>query len=174
LEGRGLERVYVAFACDSPLPALSCRESTGHDLGVLVPSPFRRERVRVRDVGLPQPLPRNNTRRDAAFWRTQPTAAEALLWSRLRNRQIGGPKFRRQHPIGAFVMDFYCSEHRLAVEVDGGQHFEPGAIAKDGQRTARLELLGIQMLRFTNLEVLTEMDGVLERIFDAVSQHPSP
>jgi very-short-patch-repair endonuclease len=100
--------------------------------------------------------------------------AEALLWSRLRNRQIGGAKFRRQHPIGAFVVDFYCSGLRLGIEVDGGQHLEPDATSRDDERTTRLGLLGVRILRFSNLEVLKETDGVLQRIFDAVSQHPSP
>jgi len=72
------------------------------------------------------------------------------------------------------VLDFYCSDLKLGVEVDGGQHLELEIAVQDAERTARLNLLGIHVLRFTNVEVLREIDGVLERILEAVSQHPSP
>ena len=113
-------------------------------------------------------------RRNAKVWRRQLSDAELLLWSRIRNRQVASAKFRRQHPIGAYILDFYSPECLLAIEVDGGQHFEDEHAIRDRERTAKLGLLGIRVLRFTNLEVLNETDAVLERIYDAVAQHPSP
>ena len=90
------------------------------------------------------------------------TDAERLLWRHLRNRQLGGHKFRRQHKIGSFVADFACLERRLIVEVDGGQHANPES--KDPERTAWLESEGYSVLRFWNNEVLTNIEGVLARI----------
>ena len=66
-----------------------------------------------------------------------------------------GAKFRRQHPIGPFIVDFYCASSRLVVELDGGQHFEPGAMLDDERRTRWLSARGIRVLRFTNTEVPT-------------------
>ena len=88
------------------------------------------------------------------------TDAERKLWSPLRDRQIDGLKFRRQHPIGQYVLDFLCEERRLAVELDGSQH----TAEKDAVRTAWLADHGIRILRFWNNDVLTNLSGVLETI----------
>lgn len=94
--------------------------------------------------------------------RRDATHAEALLWSRLRNRRLGGYKFRRQHPIGRYVVDFVCIEQRLVIEVDGGQHAAEGA--EDARRTAWLETRGFRVLRFWNNEVLANLKAVLTAI----------
>jgi very-short-patch-repair endonuclease len=101
------------------------------------------------------------------------TDAEDALWRFLRDRTMVGTKFRRQHPVGTFILDFYCHEHRLAVEVDGGQHLEAAAAEYDRRRTAYLQSLGIRVLRFNNLEVLAETESVMQVILDAVAT-PSP
>jgi len=94
------------------------------------------------------------------------TDAEQTLWQRIRGRQIEGMKFRRQQPIGPYVVDFACLEASLVVEVDGGQHAKEEA--RDAARTRRLEAEGYRVLRFWNHEVLGETDAVLERIGEAI------
>lgn len=81
------------------------------------------------------------------------TPAEVRLWRLLRNRQLWGFKFRRQEPAGPFVLDFYCPEARLAVELDGGGHNEPHQRARDRRRSVALSRLGIRVLRYWNNEV---------------------
>ncbi len=112
--------------------------------------------------------------------RRNATDAERLLWRLLRNRSLAGAKFRRQHPIPPYVLDFYCPELKLAIELDGGQHNEPKYRQRDTQRTARLEERhGIRVLRFWNREVLHETEAVLQVIYQAVMERrvelqPSP
>lgn len=103
--------------------------------------------------------------------------AERVLWSALRNRQLGGYKFRRQHPIGPYFADFACIEAGLVVELDGGQHFAPDALAADERRTLALNAAGVQVLRFNDHEALTERDSVLTVVvawLSASHPHPSP
>jgi len=92
----------------------------------------------------------------------------------LRNRRLGGYKFRRQEPIGPFVVDFFCYEARVVIEVDGAQHFEAANAARDKARSAYLEALGLRVLRFNNREVLTETEAVAETILRALTRSPSP
>ncbi|MGC8906178.1 MAG: endonuclease domain-containing protein [Desulfomonilaceae bacterium] len=101
--------------------------------------------------------------------RKEQTDAERLVWSLLRDRRLAGFKFRRQHPIEPYVLDFYCHEARLAVELDGGQHNEPDARARDEQRTSFLEAQGIRVLRFWNNDVLSNTEGVLQAIYDGLT-----
>ena len=109
--------------------------------------------------------------------RTQ-TDAERLLWFRLRDRRLGGWKFKRQVPIDRYVVDFVCADGKLIVEIDGGQHDQHRE--RDGNRTAALEAMGYLVLRFWNNEVLQNTSGVLETILSTVSQpqadppHPNP
>lgn len=95
--------------------------------------------------------------------RNQPSP-ETLIWGKIRNRQIGRWKFKRQYSIGLFIVDFFCPELKLAIEIDGDSHYEPEAIMKDRARQAVLEALGVVFLRFTNLEVSSNLGGVVEAI----------
>ena len=107
--------------------------------------------------------------------RRSSTDAEHLLWQLLRNRQVAGAKFRRQHQYGPYILDFYCHEHRLVVEADGGQHTSLDHVARDANRTRYLESQGMRVLRFTNLEILQETEAVIARIWEEVeSPHPGP
>ena len=90
------------------------------------------------------------------------TPAERVLWGRLRNRQLEGLKFRRQHPLGRFIVDFCCAQHRLIVEVDGGVHRNQREY--DEARTQVLQAHGYWVLRFSNEAVLGDVDAVLEVI----------
>ena len=97
----------------------------------------------------------------ARAMRREPTEAERLLWARLRDRRLGGHKFRRQHPLGAFVADFACLERRLIVEANGEQHVES---KHDADRTEWLRAQGWRVVRFWNNEVRENPDGVAEAI----------
>jgi len=94
------------------------------------------------------------------------TDAESLMWLLLRDRRLGGAKFRRQHPIDPYVLDFYCHEAKLAIELDGGQHGDTRA--RDERRTTYLKGKGIDVLRFWDNEVLKETEAVLEKIWEAL------
>jgi len=94
--------------------------------------------------------------------RREPTPAENRLWQRLRKRQVLGFKFRRQHAIGRFIVDFYCADAQLVVEVDGPVHKQ--AQEEDRLRQEFLESLDLTVLRFTNDEVSKSLDSVVERI----------
>ncbi len=100
------------------------------------------------------------------------TRAERRLWSRLRDRRLGGHKFRRQHPIGPYVVDFLCTEKWLAVEVDGGQHAARGT--SDQARTCWLEARGIRVVRFWNNEVLENPGGVCSRLLEMLRHQSTP
>ena len=90
------------------------------------------------------------------------TPAEATLWRALKGRSVGGLKFRRQQGIGPFILDFYCPEYRLAIEVDGTSHdYKPDY---DEERTAYLRGQGVTVLRFSNQQVFSCLDGVLTEI----------
>jgi adenine-specific DNA-methyltransferase len=90
------------------------------------------------------------------------------LWKHLRAHRLAELKWRRQHAIGPFIVDFYCHSKGLVIEVDGSQHYEGDGVASDQRRTAYLRELGLRVLRFTNVDVLTQQDGVLEAIWLAV------
>ena len=96
--------------------------------------------------------------------RNQSTPAEELLWDQLKNKQLGGFKFRRQHPIEKFILDFYCFSKKCSIELDGEYHLTPEQMAYDFERTALLTRMGITELRFTNSEVTTNLPKVLEEI----------
>ena len=95
------------------------------------------------------------------------TDAEALLWSKLRGRQLLGLKFRRQHPIGTYFADFACIDIGLVIELDGGQHADRDASGRDQKRNSDMLSLGFQTVRFWNNDVLTQTDAVLEKILQA-------
>ena len=102
------------------------------------------------------------------------TPQERTLWQRLRNRQLNGLKFRRQHFIHHFILDFYCHEHQLAVEIDGDSHAEPAQLRYDQARTEWLAEHGIRVIRFTNREVEHNLAGVLAEIGRGCGGDPSP
>ena len=116
-----------------------------------------------------KPLLDKNTLTFARNLRQQSTDAEQLLWHLLRNRRLTGHKFRRQHPVPPYVLDFYCHTKKLAVELDGGQHNTEEARAHDEIRAGFLAARGIHVLRFWNDIVLTETDAVLEAIHNALT-----
>jgi len=116
-------------------------------------------------------------RQFARYLRQQLTDCERLLWRRLRNRGLAGFKFRRQHPWPPYVLDFYCAELRLVIELDGGQHYDDAGLAKDRLRTDYLRRHGLEVLRFSNLDVLQNLDDVLTELLrrvEARSPHPTP
>jgi very-short-patch-repair endonuclease len=102
--------------------------------------------------------------------RRRATDAEERLWKGLRGWRIA--KFRRQHPIDRFVLDFYCPSARLCVELDGNVHDGPVQAERDHARSAALAVLGIHVIRFSNAEVLTDTRSVLRRIQAAVNSLP--
>ena len=98
----------------------------------------------------------------ARFLRQTETPPEELLWLALRNGQIGGMKFRRQHPVGPFVADFYCHSAKLVVEVDGMSHDDK--MIQDAVRSKYLESQGFHVLRMTNKDVMRDLDAVTREI----------
>ena len=104
--------------------------------------------------------------RARALRRTQ-TTAESVLWRHLRNRQLNGRKWRRQQPIDQYVVDFFCAELRLVVEVDGDVH--AFTERRDAAREAYLKGQGLQVARFTNDDVLKNLEGVLTRLWELSS-----
>jgi len=104
-----------------------------------------------------------------SFWyarnnRKAMTAEEEALWSCLKNRRLGGAKFRRQHPIADFIADFYCEAHALVIEVDGGYHNRKAQQEYDEGRTYELSKLNLKVIRFTNREVRENLRFVLDEI----------
>ena len=96
--------------------------------------------------------------------RRQQTPAEKKLWEALRDRRLAGLKFRRQHPFQQFILDAFCVEHQLEVEVDGEVHDDPAQAAYDAERTEFLRARGIRVLRFRNEEIESNFEAVLRRI----------
>jgi very-short-patch-repair endonuclease len=104
----------------------------------------------------------------ARMLRHEHTNAEETLWQHIRSRKIAGLKFRRQHPIDRFIVDFYCADIDLVIEVDGSIHDEPNA---DAERQEIIESQGVRVLRFTNQQVLEALEDVLNQIKHA-TEHP--
>ena len=104
--------------------------------------------------------------------RKRMTPAEKRLWEALRNRRLAGLKFRRQHPYSTFILDFYCPQYGLVVEVDGGIHEYAQQASQDAERTAYLNTQGIRVIRFRNEEISHGFPGVLRRISDAAFEMP--
>ena len=104
--------------------------------------------------------------------RRNPTDSERTLWRHLRLRQLGGYKFRRQYPLGEYIVDFICLEKRLIIEVDGGQHSEQATY--DSKRKAWLAAQGFYMLRFWNNQIFEDLEAVEEQILEALSSKTNP
>ncbi len=103
----------------------------------------------------------------ARQYRREPTPAEEMLWKALRDRRLEGLKFRRQHPLGRYILDAYCVSEGLVVEVDGAVHQETDQAAHDAEREVFLASQGIRVLRFTNDEVENRMEEVVRKIMEA-------
>jgi very-short-patch-repair endonuclease len=106
--------------------------------------------------------------------RKNQTDAEKLLWSILRSRQLLSLKFRRQQPVGPYILDFYCHDYKLCIELDGGQHYTTKGQQNDKDRVAFLAQRGIHVLRFSNLDVLKNLEAVLLRIIEEVTSLTPP
>jgi len=102
--------------------------------------------------------------------------AEVILWLKLRSKGLNGCQFRRQYSIGSYIVDFYCPQIKLVIEVDGDSHFVDGADSYDRNRQAIIESLGISFLRFTNRDVYERLEGVINTILERISKSdlPSP
>jgi len=101
--------------------------------------------------------------------RQNQTIAEKILWSEIRNGKCNGLKFRRQHPLLSFIADFYCHHKKLVVEVDGSVHDCEETNERDRARTVELENYGITVLRFTNEQILQNIDAVLNKIIQTTN-----
>ncbi len=115
----------------------------------------------------------NKLKEYAVRMRNHPTEAEALLWDSLKGKQLEGYKFRRQHIIGSYITDFICLKENLIIEIDGLIHQLPENKTNDKERTAWLEKEGYRVIRFTNDEVLVDLNTVLEKIVQAIKNSPS-
>ena len=111
----------------------------------------------------------NAAKERARAMRQNPTPAEDILWQHLRQKQINGYRFRRQHPIDRFIVDFYCRAAQLVIEVDGTVHDTPEQAEYDEERQLFLQEAGLQVLRFRNAQVINETDAVVQIIKDFLS-----
>jgi len=109
-----------------------------------------------------------NIKQISRVLRKNMTKSEMLLWSRIKRKQIKEAQFYRQKPIGNYIADFYCPKAKLIIEIDGSQHYEEKGIKKDKIRDEYFESLGLKVLRFTNLDVLKNLNGVLEKIYENI------
>jgi len=101
--------------------------------------------------------------------------AEVVLWSRINGRKVNGCKFRRQYSIGKYIVDFYCPEYRLVIEIDGDSHYgDVEARTGDFARQKYIESLGLKVLRFTNLEIYNNLQLVLEVIYNNIRPPLAP
>ncbi|MFZ4504573.1 MAG: endonuclease domain-containing protein, partial [Methylovulum sp.] len=179
-----LDRVPVSLY--PTIAANSLQWEQWKNLGMLEafpPSPHRGE-GRGEGQNNPQIKTRTKTERSeilntfAQEMRHAPTETEARMWYFLRNRRLGGWKFRRQHPLGKYIADFICVDARLVIELDGGQHADLFAQQGDEERSAFLAERGLRVLRFWNNDFLQQTETVLEQILlaldESVSPHPNP
>ena len=112
----------------------------------------------------------SSTFKKAEELRLNMTKAELFLWQHLKKNQLLGLRFKAQHPISQFIVDFYCHKAKLVVEIDGEIHNSPESLEYDKNRTYELEKFGLKVIRFTNFQVLNEIYYVLEKIKDACSE----
>jgi len=110
--------------------------------------------------------------RVARMPRRSATPAEKRLWNCIRAGQLGGFQFRRQFPIGGFIVDFCCRVRRLVIELDGSQHADAAGVTEDRERTRLIAARGYNVMRFWNEDILSNLDGVLEQVFAELGQPP--
>ena len=101
------------------------------------------------------------------------TPQERRLWSIIRNRQFFGYRFRRQFPIGQYIVDFICREKKIIIEIDGGYHSQEEQKIKDYLRTEDLEKMGFEVMRFSNDEIFRNLPEVLDKIFNKIAKPAS-
>jgi very-short-patch-repair endonuclease len=121
--------------------------------------------------GRARTVKRNNVDRSRHLRKNQ-TDAETKLWQVIRNRGLSGAKFRRQFPLDKYILDFYSPELKLCIEADGGQHYTNEGEQNDGIRTKTLRNLGIQVLRFSDRDILLNIEGVCEVIQKTIENNP--
>ena len=165
---RKIADTFHAWRTPPSLP-LGEGRGEGQDEGPSEGNLNKENSIKAKSPKIPEHLLQN-----ARELRKNQTDAESLLWQLLRDRQIADCKFRRQHPIEPYILDFYCHEKKLAIELDGGQHNTEPAIAQDHKRTEFLASQGITVLRFWNNDVLQNTEAVLQRIYDTLNPHPDP
>ena len=124
----------------------------------------------INEHSIFNPLKLKTTRKELRKNITEP---EKLLWQRIRNKSLG-TKFRRQHGIGRYIVDFYCQEYALIIELDGDSHFTEEAQSYDQQRDLFMKNLGIETLRFTNQNVMKNIEGVLLIILEKINLKKTP
>ena len=124
--------------------------------------------MRKRDLNLINTSPLKSRRKEL---RNNPTTAEAILWRHLQRRQILGKKFRRQYSIGRYIVDFFCFECDIAVELDGAPHYAELKTDYESERAAFIEGQGIEILRFENRIIYQNLEAVLETIKEAIIRH---
>ena len=145
----------MAITPSSPPPERGRTASAASQVGVPADSQYNRTREKTKRARqLRQPL----------------TAVEARVWSKLRAGRLDGLEFRRQHPAGSYILDFYCPQLRLAIELDGSQHGEVLQQQHDRRRSAWLRSCGVTELRFWNNDVTRHLTGVLEKIKSAADE----
>ncbi|WP_266203413.1 endonuclease domain-containing protein [Pontibacter kalidii] len=105
-----------------------------------------------------------NLRQERSILRNSLTPAEEELWRLLRKHKLGGRKFRRQHSIGSYIVDFYCASEKMIIEIDGSVHDTPEAIANDQVRDEKLQHLGYKVIRIRNSEIFEQPEKVLQKI----------
>jgi len=113
------------------------------------------------------------TRKHRKTLRKNQTDAEKMLWSRFRSKQFNGLKFYRQYGIGKYIADFYCPKLKLVIEIDGGQHYDEKGILKDTKRDEYFAFMRVELIRFNNVELLKNIDGVLMELSKRTPPSPS-
>ena len=136
------------------------------------PQPSPEGKGEPKGIHTADPMMYNMLKSYAEENRNNPTEAENILWNALKAKNIGS-KFRRQHIIGDCIVDFFCNEANLVIELDGGYHNKPSQMKSDAERTAYLAELGYTEIRFKNEEVLNNIDEVLKKIKTFATSHPS-
>jgi very-short-patch-repair endonuclease len=120
-------------------------------------------------------LPYNrNLKKFSRELRSNQTEAETFLWLKLRKRQLKNYRFYRQRIICNYIVDFYCPDAQLVIEIDGGQHYSELGMVKDAERDCHLSDLGLTVLRFSARDIFENTEGVLERIYERLPNPPCP
>jgi very-short-patch-repair endonuclease len=178
---RKREREWIAFAAPS-FRHMDTNSLSEQSVGLPLPlagegwgGGVSASEVSMSDEKSPTWKVSSKIRSIARALRKNSTDAERLLWAALRDHRLNGASFRRQVPIKNFIADFVCHAAKLVIELDGGQHFSDQAEQADAARSAVIEAQGFKVLRFSNLDVMTNRDGVLETIASAIAERaPTP